>query len=294
MSPRLLVLPMIGLLLASLSSPQAVAASKSVAADKRTPQKQAAEKRAAKAPTDWLQLESVGIADDDVARLYREQLLSWYRTSGAMDEHELAALPDADYFAFRPDLTSFSIDRGESAGQWTFAPPEQGHWPSAAVQVIDHSDASAYRIVARVHCDPATATCRKLRADTAAMPPPEPATREDSASYAAWTRLIQNEACTPAPKEMPAPRYPDSLARHGEGGRVELRLLVNPCGEVRAVRLSESSGYPQLDQSAIDVAWDWRIQSEREASGATVRVPVDFVPPQFEPTPGGRAERASR
>jgi len=284
MSPRLLVMLMIG-----LSSLQAVAA------PKHGVQKPGVEKRAsAKAPTDWLQVEAVGIADDDVARLYREQLLSWYRTSGAMDERELTALPDADYFAFRPDLTTFAIERGESAGQWTFAPPEQGRWPAAAVQVIDRSDASTYRIVARVHCDPAAETCRKLRADTAAMAPPEPATPEEAASYDAWRRLIEKEACTPAPKDIPAPRYPDSLARHGEGGRVELRLLVNPCGEVRAVRLAESSGYPQLDQSAINTAWGWRIQSERQESGSMVRVPVDFVPPQFETAPGGRAERASR
>lgn len=289
MSPRLLVMLMIG-----LSSLQVAAAPKS--AGKQPAAKHAADKQhaSAKAPTDWLQLETVASDADEIARLYREQLLAWYRTSGAMDERELAALPDADYFAFRPDLTSFSIDRGDSAGQWTFAPPEQGRWPDAAVQVIDRSDATTYRIAARVHCDPSTASCRKLRADTAAMPAPEPATREDSVSYQAWSRLIEKEACTPAPKDMAAPRYPATLARHGEGGRVELRLLVNPCGEVRAVRLSESSGYPQLDQSAINVAWGWRIQSERQESGAVVRVPVDFVPPQFEAAPGGRAERASR
>jgi len=288
MSPRLLVMLMIG-----LSSLQVAAAPKSAA--RQPAAKHAVEKRASpKAPTDWLQVETVASDADQVARLYREQLLSWYRTSGAMDERELTALPDADYFAFRPDLTSFAIERGESAGQWTFAPPEQGRWPDAAVQVIDRSDASTYRIVARVHCDPSTASCRKLRTETAALAPPEPATREDSPSYDAWSRLIEKEACTAAPKDMPAPRYPATLARHGEGGRVELRLLVNPCGEVRAVRLSESSGYPQLDQSAINVAWGWRIQSERQESGAVVRVPVDFVPPQLEAAPGGRAERASR
>ncbi|BDU18045.1 energy transducer TonB [Lysobacter auxotrophicus] len=287
MSPRLLVMLMIG-----LSSLQVAAAQKSTDAHKR-PAKQAADKRAsAKAPTNWLQVEMAG--DDGVAALYRDQLLSWYRTSGTMDERELAALPEADYFAFRPDLTSFSIDSGPSAGQWTFAPPDQGRWPGAAVQVIDRSDAANYRILARVHCDAATESCRKLRADTASMAPPEPVTSDESASYDAWRRLIEKEACAPAPKAMPAPRYPASLARHGEGGRVELRLLVNPCGEVRAVRLSGSSGFPQLDQSAIDTAWEWRVQSERQESGAIVRVPVDFVPPQFEAAPGGRAERASR
>lgn len=248
----------------------------------------------AKPSTGWLQVESAGADADVVARLYREQLLGWYRNSGTMDEAELALLADADYFAFRPDLTSFSIDQGESAGQWTFDPPQQGRWPTNAVQVIDRSDASTYRIVARVHCDPAAASCRKLRTTTAAMSPPEPATADESASYAAWGQLIEHEACTPAPKSMAAPRYPASLARGGEGGSVELRLLVNPCGEVRAVRLSGSSGQPLLDQSAIDVAWGWRIQSERQPKGAMVRVPVDFVPPQLDAASTGRIDRSSR
>ena len=249
---------------------------------------------APKTAGNWLQVETAGAAEDTVARVYREQLLSWYRTSGSMDGGELDSLPQTDYFAFRPDLTSFSIDQGEFAGLWTFAPPQQGRWPDSAVQVIDHSDASQYRIVARVYCNPATAACRKLQAETAAMTPPEPFTDTESPSYAAWRRLVENEACTPAPKDMPPPIYPESLARHGEGGRVELRLLVNPCGEVRAVRLSESSGYPVLDQSAINTAWRWRIQSDRQATGALVRVPVDFVPPQTDGASTGRVDRAAR
>lgn len=230
-------------------------------------------------PQNWLHVEMAGASPAFVSQLYREQLLHWYRDSGTMEETELKVLPDAEYFAFRPDLTRFAIDNGETAGQWTFLPPQNGHWPESAVQVIDRSDAINYRIVARVYCDPAQAACRRLRDDTAAMTPPEPPTDTATASYGAWRKLIEQEACTPASKDMPAPPYPDSMARNGEGGRVELRLLVNPCGEVRAVRLAESSGWPLLDQSAITTAWRWRIRSEREAAGQMVKVPVDFVPP---------------
>lgn len=244
--------------------------------------------------SDWLQVETVIDTHDTVSHLYREQLLSWYRTSGTMDPKELEALPDAGYFAFRPDLTSFAIDRGDATGQWTFVAPQQGRWPDSAVQVIDRSEMDRYRIIARVHCPAANAACKALQAQTAAMSPPEPSTDTESPGYLAWRKLIEHEACTPAPKDMAPPRYPASLARHGEGGRVELRLLVNPCGEVRAVRLSESSGYPLLDQSAINVAWGWRIQSERQPEGALVRVPVDFVPPQLDGAATGRVDRAVR
>ena len=79
----------------------------------------------------------------------------------------------------------------------------------------------------------------------------------------------------------------------GEGGHVELQLLVNPCGEVRAVRLSESSGYPQLDQSAINAAWSWRLYARREDEGALLKIPVDFVPPGEAPPPK-KNDRAGR
>lgn len=247
----------------------------------------------ARPANDWLQIEMAGPSAALVGQLYRQQLLDWYRASGTMDEAELKTLPDAEYFAFRPDLTRFAIDNGDRAGQWTFSAPQAGHWPESAVQIVDRSDTINYRILARVYCDPAQAECRKLRDDTAAMAPPEPPTHPDTVSYAAWRALVENETCTPAPRQMPAPRYPDSMARAGEGGRVELQLLVNPCGEVRAVRLSESSGYPLLDQSAITTAWRWRTRSGREAAGAMVRVPVDFVPPP-EAVQAHRVERPGR
>lgn len=250
-------------------------------------------REAPRAGSQWLQIESAA-AGDTVAALYRGQLLDWYRASGSLDEAELRALPDTEYFAFRPDLTRFAIDRGESAGQWTFSPPQSGRWPGSAVQVIDRSDAKAYRIVARVYCDGDTTACRKLREETARMAAPEPATDAESASYAAWQAVVMRESCVPGPKEMPAPQYPAQLVRSGEGGHVELRLLVNPCGEVRAVRLGQSSGIPLLDQATIDKAWHWRLHAQPKAEGAIVRVPVDFVPPQLGAAPSSRVDRAAR
>lgn len=251
---------------------------------------------AAKAPaaSQWLQVEMADAKADTVAQVYRDQLMLWYRASDAMDEAELAALPQADYFAFRPDLTRFNVEEGGQAGAWTFQPPQQGRWPVAAVQVIDRSDADRYRILARVYCDAATPECRKLREDTAAMAPPEPSVATDSAAYAAWEKLVMRETCTPGPKRMSAPRYAAPLARNGMGGTVALHLLVNPCGEVRSVRLAESSGQPALDQASIDAAWNWRIYPERQAEGEIVRVPVDFVPPQFDAAPSSRIDRADR
>lgn len=258
-------------------------------------QAMAAKPRSAARPGgEWLQVETLA-SGDTVARLYREQLLAWYRDSGTLSSAELASLPDAEYFAFRPDLTRFAIESGELAGQWTFSPPQNGRWPDSAVQVVDRSDAGGYRIVARVHCQPGAAACRKLREEAVQMAPPEPSTDVASAGYAAWQSLVMSESCTPAPVDKAPPPYPTALARSGEGGRVVLRLLVNPCGEVRAVRLDESSGVPRLDQATIDTAWRWRLYAQRQASGgAIVKVPVDFVPPQLDGAPSGRVDRAAR
>lgn len=242
----------------------------------------------------WLQVEVAGAKADTVAQVYRDQLMLWYRASDAMDEAELAGLPQADYFAFRPDLTRFNIEEGEQSGAWAFVPPQQGRWPVAAVQVIDRSDPGRYRILARVYCDASTPECRKLREETAAMAPPEPSVASDSEAYSAWEKLVMGERCTPGPKRMSAPRYAPSLARNGLGGSVALRLLVNPCGEVRSVRLAESSGQSALDQASIDTAWSWRIYPERQKEGAIVRVPVDFVPPQVDAAPSNRIDRADR
>lgn len=245
----------------------------------------AAPPSAAPSAGNWLQVENAKAPADTVPKLYQAQLLDWYGASGALSQDELDALPQADYFAFRPDLTRFTLD-GPMAGQWTFSNPGHNRWPDNAVQVIDRSDDDHYRILARVYCAAGTAACQKLRAETAAMLPPEPATATSTASYAQWRGLVERETCTAGPKRVtPAPVYPTAMARRGEGGHVELQLLVNPCGEVRAVRLSESSGYPQLDQSAINAAWSWRLYSAREAEGALLKVPVDFVPPGETPPP---------
>lgn len=56
----------------------------------------------------------------------------------------------------------------------------------------------------------------------------------------------------------PVPVYPSKSSRRGEEGTVLLELLVLADGRVTDVKIKESSGYPRLDQSALDAVKRWR------------------------------------
>lgn len=91
---------------------------------------------------------------------------------------------------------------------------------------------------------------------------------------------IYVEACTSqAPRQ--AINYPPQLIGTEISGLVELVLFLNPCGQVRHVVISRSSGVPDLDVAAVEGAKTWvispglaNLQPER---GGMVRVPVRFT-----------------
>lgn len=49
------------------------------------------------------------------------------------------------------------------------------------------------------------------------------------------------------------PPYPAVARRLGQQGVVALQLMISPSGEVTAVDIVQSSGFPELDQTAA--AW---------------------------------------
>ena len=56
----------------------------------------------------------------------------------------------------------------------------------------------------------------------------------------------------------PAPDYPSVSRRIGEEGEVLLDVHILPDGSVGEIRLRESSGFPRLDQAALEVVRRWR------------------------------------
>jgi protein TonB len=77
----------------------------------------------------------------------------------------------------------------------------------------------------------------------------------------------------------PAPVYPTLSRRLGEEGTVVLRVQIDSEGLARTVELAQSSGYPRLDQAALEAVRRWRFapaQRDGRAVEAWVRVPIVF------------------
>ncbi len=75
------------------------------------------------------------------------------------------------------------------------------------------------------------------------------------------------------------PPYPASAKRNCEQGLVTLNLLIGADGRVSKAGIATSSGYPALDNAALNAAQDWRYSPARTAGRAvesTVMQPVRF------------------
>jgi periplasmic protein TonB len=80
--------------------------------------------------------------------------------------------------------------------------------------------------------------------------------------------------------DNPAPIYPPLARRSGEQGRVLLHVLVAAAGTAETVELRTSSGFPRLDQAAIETVKHWRFVAARQgdhAVAAWVLVPITFT-----------------
>ena len=77
----------------------------------------------------------------------------------------------------------------------------------------------------------------------------------------------------------PKPPYPSASRRLGEAGTVYLRVHVSTEGQAHKIELKTSSGFPRLDQSALETVAQWRFVPAKRGSTAVtswVVVPVVF------------------
>jgi protein TonB len=77
----------------------------------------------------------------------------------------------------------------------------------------------------------------------------------------------------------PAPAYPYASRRNHEEGRVVLMVLVSAEGAARSVRIHRGSGYPALDQAALEAVQQWKFVPARHGEEAVedwVLVPLSF------------------
>lgn len=61
----------------------------------------------------------------------------------------------------------------------------------------------------------------------------------------------------PAPQPNQKPIYPAEAKRLGQQGRVVVRVLIESDGRPSAAVIRESSGFPVLDQAALDSVKSW-------------------------------------
>ena len=78
-----------------------------------------------------------------------------------------------------------------------------------------------------------------------------------------------------------APTYPMAARRRREQGIVMLKVHVLPTGEPELVQVDQSSGFPELDQAALNVVRrHWRFTPARQGDqpvAAWVAVPLQFT-----------------
>lgn len=74
------------------------------------------------------------------------------------------------------------------------------------------------------------------------------------------------------------PSYPSAARANGLQGRVILLVTLSEQGRPRRIDIARSSGFDQLDESAVRAVWQWRFY--RTDSGppaeATIEIPLDF------------------
>lgn len=77
----------------------------------------------------------------------------------------------------------------------------------------------------------------------------------------------------------PAPSYPPMSRRLGETGKVFLRVHVQPTGLPDQLEIRTSSGFPRLDNAALEAVKRWRFIAAKQGNdtvAAWVVVPVSF------------------
>jgi protein TonB len=77
------------------------------------------------------------------------------------------------------------------------------------------------------------------------------------------------------------PRYPESARRRGIEGTVLLKMRITAQGRVEDVQVVRSTGYPELDESAIEAVRRWRFEPARR-NGAPVAEEAVLLPVMFQ------------
>lgn len=80
--------------------------------------------------------------------------------------------------------------------------------------------------------------------------------------------------------QNPTPPYPPLSRRMKEQGLVLLDVYVNAAGKAEKVTIKKSSGFPRLDEAALNTVKNWRFIAARKNQqlvASQVQVPINFI-----------------
>lgn len=96
-----------------------------------------------------------------------------------------------------------------------------------------------------------------------AAPPPAAPSTPDAEKDDTLGAPVEPPRIDAKRRNNPAPAYPPLSRRRGEEGVVILELMITAEGKVAELKVNQSSGFPRLDQAALDAVERWRYEPAR-------------------------------
>jgi protein TonB len=109
--------------------------------------------------------------------------------------------------------------------------------------------------------------------------PPVPAKPEPSTAAPSGEREGERIDSPLETQERPEARYPEDAAAEGVTGKVRLKVVVDPRGEVEDALVVRSSGDDRLDRAAEEAVRRWRYRPARR--GGRMVTATDYVEVEF-------------
>lgn len=101
------------------------------------------------------------------------------------------------------------------------------------------------------------------KAPASDRPAPE-SSEASAASLPAMSARGVESTTLPVSADCPDPLYPPDLSARRIRGEVVLKLHIDSSGAVASADVVRSSGYPQMDKSALDAVKKWKFQPARQ------------------------------